>query len=748
MCRLVYRNPAIKALLVPNLSRAVRAIEKNEAGDVLDFEGMDWRDKQAFEKKVKKLHQKALGRIQKNLLSFPDSLDMKGARNVAKAYGGDDKVMGLAFADAFYGKLVGLHRPDISLPEADRKMWKDLQTFSALVRATYVDALRKSDAILPGDKMRIRGKMYDVEGYVSVPSHMRSDQTNATGVVYYAGGKTIRIPHTGVLLIKRGGGSKPAYTMPPLRTYIEKLARDFQADPEMMESYHDDDNEDIMGWVKGQIRGEVARQVEAGALPTHARKHYDYEAIFTGLINQVSKKIPRRSPQDRWFPDYTRAVYNELGFMSTSRDRRLIKADVKELDHHLASTAYGGISHSPAPRGARDAADYVRSVVALHDTIEPWVQKGQEAEAREDLEKYKKLYKTLLEAFWNAHSSVSSTLIAGPAKFNTRRNKKLSASADKRREEFLNKTEAYRERMRQKWDLDYKQKIVDAAPISSDDADAIERLEAKIAKAQKSQEEMKAINRIAKSKAKKYKSKEDKIKAIMALGHSRQLAEGAMMPDTFGNIGYAPYTLSNNNANIKRMQQRVAELKKRRREETKTLFFRGGSITDSVEGNRVMVKFTGQRLTKSDWNRRASKAKDLGFVWSRQNQAFQRKRGPVAVNRAKEFAISQLGKLEGQMTTVGTPGDRDEYDSPTAVIHISFKGGEILKYPSDGLIRVTPDKIRDDLKIRKAWGPRAESLGFKYDRRKGSFVRKDGPGAVEAAKALVKAQVGKDAFKR
>jgi Domain of unknown function (DUF3560) len=91
--------------------------------------------------------------------------------------------------------------------------------------------------------------------------------------------------------------------------------------------------------------------------------------------------------------------------------------------------------------------------------------------------------------------------------------------------------------------------------ISSDDPDAIDKLKAKIAAAIERQDLMKAGNKIVKSKK---LTIEQKIEQLKVAGHSPQI----LQPDFCGRVGYADYELTNNNANIRRMKQRLEQLER------------------------------------------------------------------------------------------------------------------------------------------------------------------------------------------
>ena len=69
---------------------------------------------------------------------------------------------------------------------------------------------------------------------------------------------------------------------------------------------------------------------------------------------------------------------------------------------------------------------------------------------------------------------------------------------------------------------------------------------------------MKAAN----AAIRKGKTPEAKLANLMALGVSEGTARDFLKPDCFGFVGFAPYSLQNSNANIRRVEQRIRELER------------------------------------------------------------------------------------------------------------------------------------------------------------------------------------------
>ena len=94
---------------------------------------------------------------------------------------------------------------------------------------------------------------------------------------------------------------------------------------------------------------------------------------------------------------------------------------------------------------------------------------------------------------------------------------------------------------------------VGSGGISSDDPDALDKLNDKLENLRRNHEFMKAAN----AAIRKGKTPEAKLANLMALGVSEGTARDFLKPDCFGFVGFAPYSLQNSNANIRRVEQRI-----------------------------------------------------------------------------------------------------------------------------------------------------------------------------------------------
>ena len=159
--------------------------------------------------------------------------------------------------------------------------------------------------------------------------------------------------------------------------------------------------------------------------------------------------------------------------------------------------------------------------------------------------------------------------------------------------------------------------------ISSDDPDAVEKLEAKLAKLQAAQERDKELN----AWYRKHKTMkgcpgitgEDAASADAQLAEMR---EGIRRP-------VPAWQLSNRNGEIKRIKDRLAQLRHVDEMEHTEIEFDGGTIISNEDVNRVQILFD----EKPDEATR-SKLKSNGFRWSRTEGAWQTQRTPQNLRRA------------------------------------------------------------------------------------------------------------------
>jgi hypothetical protein len=143
----------------------------------------------------------------------------------------------------------------------------------------------------------------------------------------------------------------------------------------------------------------------------------------------------------------------------------------------------------------------------------------------------------------------------------------------------------------------------------------------------KKQQFMKDVNSIL-------RSKDDVENKLRALGLSEESIIKAQEPDRYGKFGFPSYALTNNNANLKRLEKRVDMLKDKmgglmdaELGNEEAYEFDGGEIKVNYPIDRVQILFPNGRTDKETYRL----LRKNGWVYSRTNQAFQRKITPQAI---------------------------------------------------------------------------------------------------------------------
>lgn len=106
----------------------------------------------------------------------------------------------------------------------------------------------------------------------------------------------------------------------------------------------------------------------------------------------------------------------------------------------------------------------------------------------------------------------------------------------------------------------YRQRAerVGSAGIASNDPEAIKKLTEKLAELERSQEIMKVVNKIIRTDKLTDLEKAAEIVAAGLLSEAQ--ADKILRPDYCGRMDFASYSLSNNNAEIRRTKQRITGL--------------------------------------------------------------------------------------------------------------------------------------------------------------------------------------------
>lgn len=202
-----------------------------------------------------------------------------------------------------------------------------------------------------------------------------------------------------------------------------------------------------------------------------------------------------------------------------------------------------------------------------------------------------------------------SVMIAGPANFPTQQKKRQAAAWEKLHGE-LDKLEALKGKLR---------RIGTAAkPVKAGDADAVGRLEKRLAKRRADQDEMKRANRYIRMKDER---KGDE--GLAAMGYSAERIAELRKGDFCGRKSYPAYMLANNNAEIHRLEKRIAALGSARESAAPNrdtaIAGEPCTVAENADAMRLQVFFEGK---PSEECRTALKS--AGFRWAPSQSAWQR----------------------------------------------------------------------------------------------------------------------------
>lgn len=231
-------------------------------------------------------------------------------------------------------------------------------------------------------------------------------------------------------------------------------------------------------------------------------------------------------------------------------------------------------------------------------------------------------YAKKMADYYNREASIGmmcpSVMISGGSNFPVKKKEKQVAAWD-RNHQFYEEVQKLLEKIK---DILYGREI-----IKSDDERAIEKLEEKLEDAKNLQEKMKAANR-----AIRLKDTEAGNDLLREMGYSEENIKKLREPDFCGRIGYPDYALTNNNANIHRMEDRVKSLKAikdRGSSEEEYKFFK---VLENAEAMRYQIIFDGKPETEI-----RDLLKSYGFRWAPSQGAWQRQ-----ITANGKYALQQV----------------------------------------------------------------------------------------------------------
>lgn len=180
-------------------------------------------------------------------------------------------------------------------------------------------------------------------------------------------------------------------------------------------------------------------------------------------------------------------------------------------------------------------------------------------------------------------------------------------------------------------ELESRAASVGTAGISSDDPDAIQKLQEQLDERKATQAKMANANKLVRKKDRQ---------GLLDAGWPASVVEQWLTVPSWGGKfrAFEPYELSNNNAQIKRIEGRIAQLQRASEREYQVIEKAGVKAIQNPEINRVQLIFPG----KPSYEVRKL-LKGRGFRWAPSEGAWQRQLTNSAIWAAKDV----LAQLEG-----------------------------------------------------------------------------------------------------
>ncbi len=222
---------------------------------------------------------------------------------------------------------------------------------------------------------------------------------------------------------------------------------------------------------------------------------------------------------------------------------------------------------------------------------------------------------------------VPSIMIAGGSNFPVRKKQKQLAADEKNMQEFS-----------EIQGLLSKIRSTGMGGISADDPNAVSKLESKLAKREALQETMKAVNA--------YYRKHKTVDGCPHLTPEQiEKMKASISSDWRANPQpFESYQLSNNNAEIRRLKERIATLTRQKEIGYVGWEFDGGKVEANAGDNRLQIFFDEKPAADT-----REKLKEYGFRWSPSAGAWQRQLNDNAIRAADYLAC--IAPLTGERPT-------------------------------------------------------------------------------------------------
>lgn len=175
--------------------------------------------------------------------------------------------------------------------------------------------------------------------------------------------------------------------------------------------------------------------------------------------------------------------------------------------------------------------------------------------------------------------------------------------------------------------------------VSSDDPDAVARLETKVAAVEAEADRMVQLNKLVGRKRRNLKPAElERARARLEdAGVGKPLIAQLLKPDFGGRYGMPAYAITNRRSEVRRLRKRITELKTQAAAAPRAETI--GDVRLAEEDNRLRLYFPGKPSADT-----RKQLKAHGFKWSPRAGAWQRMPSSGAWYYARRIVHAQLGE--------------------------------------------------------------------------------------------------------
>ena len=395
---------------------------------------------------------------------------------------------------------------------------------------------------------------------------------------------------------------------------------------------------------KEHVKEEIAQEAAAAGMTVEEYAANGYEpyaapepeAAQTAEPQEPEKPEAQEKPQEPESPISEKADTPEQAEPAATEAPQTSNTEQPEtsvtyypISEAAAKRAKEAISYSDYKPGSATAEyrHYVDEAAELAARQKKRVDPSFHAKIDGLLDTYARKLAANMNKGYEITARVPSILITGGSNFPVRKKEKQNAAADKNMQEF-NEIQGLLDKIRS----------TGMGGISADDPDAVSKLESKLAKLETLQETMKAVNA--------YYRKNKTLDGCPHLSTEQIEKLKASMSGSYraNPKPFESYQLSNNNAEIHRLKDRITALTRRKELGYVGWEFDGGRVEANTTDNRLQIFFD----EKPDKEIR-EELKGNGFRYAPSAEAWQRQLNDNAIYAADRIKFIQ--PLTGERPT-------------------------------------------------------------------------------------------------